>query len=172
MSTAPVSTEPYSGPAFDAHDKQYLVIALILAIITGVEVAASYSSLDGAALALPLLLMAAVKFIVVAGYFMHLKLDKPLFRRMFIMGAVLALFCYTAVLYLFHVVSGPVPWVIYVIFAVGVLSVWVFRSDASVEAHQHAHDHDHADHDDADHDHANHDHDHADHDHADHAHAH
>ena len=161
MSTAPVSNEPYSGPAFDAHDKQYLVIALILGIITAVEVAASYSSLNGAALALPLLLMAAVKFIVVAGYFMHLKLDKPMFRRMFIMGAVLALFCYTAVLYLFHVVSGPLPWLVYVIFAIGVLSVWVFRSDASVEAHQHAHDHDH----DHDHDHTDQDHDHADHTH-------
>ena len=160
MSTEAVLSEPYSGPAFDAHDKQYLVIALILGIITSAEVAASYTSLNGAALALPLLTMAAIKFIIVAGYFMHLKLDRPLFRRMFIMGAVLAMFCYTAVLYLFHVLSGPVPWVLYVIFAVGVLSVWVFRSDASVEAHQHAHDHEH-----------DHDHDH-EHDHADHAHAH
>ena len=164
MSTAPVTNEPYSGPAFDAHDKQYLVIALILAIITGVEVAASYAGLEGASLALPLLAMAVVKFIIVAGYFMHLKLDKPLFRRMFIMGAVLALFCYVAILYLFKVLSGPVPWVIYTVFAIGVLAVWVFRSDAAVEAHQHAHDHDH----DVAQDHA---HDH-DHDHADPAHTH
>ena len=162
MSTQPVSTEPYSGPALDAHDKQYLIIALILGIITAVEVAASYSSLKGASLALPLLAMAAVKFFIVAGYFMHLKLDSPVFRTLFILGALLAGFCYVGLLSAFGVLHGGIQWVIYLIFAIGVASVWVFRRSGS--------DHDHADHDHADHDHA--DHDHADHDHDAHQHTH
>ena len=158
MSTAPVTNEPYSGPAFDAHDKQYLVVALGLAALTAIEVVLSYTSLEKAALALPLLALAAIKFFVVAGYFMHLKNDSPVFRRLFIMGAVLAGFCYTAVLYAFDQFQGPGYWLIFIVGAVVVVVVWALSGMRNVGADND----DHAGHDHADHDHAG----HADHDHA------
>ena len=146
-------------PLFDAHDKQYLGVALGLAALTAIEVYLSYSGLKHASLALPLLAFAAIKFIIVAAYFMHLKLDSPVFRRLFIMGAVLAGFCYMAVLSAFGVFHGFVHWVIYGVFSLGLLAKWVFSGGTTDES-----DHDHADHD--------HDHDHADHDHTVGTHAH
>ena len=145
------STEEYTGPAFTAHDLMYLKIAVMLAALTGLEVALSYSSLHKASLALPLLALAALKFIVVAGFFMHLKFDTPILRRLFIGGAVLAGFCYTAVLYLFGHFHGPIPWLIYGGFAMFLLATWVLRR-ASPADHAHA-DHDHAngEHDNAEH---------------------
>lgn len=159
---AGASTAEYTGPAFTAHDLMYLKIAVMLAVLTGIEVALSYSSLHKASLALPLLALAAIKFIVVAGFFMHLKFDTPILRRLFIGGAVLAGFCYTAVLYLFGHFHGPIPWLIYGAFALFLLTTWVFRRvSPSAEGHGHE-DHDHADHgheDHADHTHGDHDHD-------------
>jgi cytochrome c oxidase subunit IV len=134
MSTAPAvtdshSTDPHGSapvhmPMFDAHDKQYLLIALGLGCLTAIEVALSYSGLKHASLALLLMSLAAIKFIVVAGYFMHLKNDSPLFRRLFIIGAVLAGFCYSAVLYAFGRFEGPTYWLIFVAFAVVIVFVW------------------------------------------------
>ena len=43
-----------------------------------------------------LLILAAVKFFTVVMYFMHLKFDHKWFRRLFVTGLVLAVFCYIA----------------------------------------------------------------------------
>lgn len=152
MSAAPATTssQPYDGPMFDDHDKEYLKIAFGLAVLTAIEVWLSYAGLEGAALALPLLALAAVKFIIVAAFFMHLKPDTPLFRRLFTGGAVLAGFCYLGVLSAMHAMSGALHWIIYGVFSVALL-VFVFRRTAG-DAH------------------ADHDHDHAGHDHSGHAH--
>ena len=97
-------------------DGQYVVIALILAVITAVEVLLSYWKNDG--LSAPLLLVGMVlKFVIVAGYFMHLKFDSKVLRRLFISGIGLAVFCYVIVAALFHafthetkvVPQGPGP---------------------------------------------------------------
>ena len=37
-----------------------------------------------------LLVMALVKFVIVATWYMHLRTDQPIFRRFFIIGAVAA----------------------------------------------------------------------------------
>ena len=138
-------------PLFDAHDKQYLLVALGLAAMTAVEVALSYAGLKKAALALPLLALAAIKFIVVAAFFMHLKNDSPLFRRLFIMGAVLAGFCYIAVLSAFGVFHGGMHWLLFGGFAVVLLLVWVFNGlkrpipDEHMEHDFVPHDHEHTD---------------------------
>ena len=140
------STEEF--PLFDAHDKQYLLIALGLAILTAIEVVLSYIGLEKAALALPLLALAAIKFIIVAAFFMHLRQDNPVFRKMFIMGAVLAGFCYIGVLSAFGVLSGAAHWLIYGVFSLVILAVWVFnRKRADDPDHDHEHDgHDHGAH--------------------------
>jgi len=54
-------------------EKQYWVIFAVLAVLTAVEVLWSYLGLSGPALVLPLIAMMVVKFILVAGIFMHLK---------------------------------------------------------------------------------------------------
>ena len=77
----------------------YVKIALILATVTAAEVGLYYKSLSStAANNAVLLVMAAAKFIIVAAYFMHLKFDNKILRRLFITGFVLATFCYIAYL--------------------------------------------------------------------------
>jgi cytochrome c oxidase subunit IV len=130
-------------PLFDAHDRQYLLVALGLASLTAIEVVMSYTSLKKASLALPILALAAIKFIIVAAFFMHLKLDSPVLRRLFILGAVLAGFCYMAVLSAFGVFHGFIHWIIYAGFALLLLVKWVFSGGPSDEAE---HDHPTEDH--------------------------
>jgi cytochrome c oxidase subunit IV len=147
MSTAPSSSleAEYNGPMFDEHDKQYLKVFAGLVALTALEVYLSYSPLKTAkaGLALPLMGLALIKFIIVAGFFMHLKFDTPLLRRLFIGGGVLATFCYVMVLGAMGRFSGSSLYAafgIYAAFAATMLGVWVFRGnsdavDHSPEAH-------------------------------------
>jgi cytochrome c oxidase subunit IV len=92
-----------SPPAHDsehrAHpsDTQYILIALILAAITGIEVAVSYAKGLGYAGNPVLLILAAAKFFIVVAFFMHLRFDNRILRRIFITGIVLAIVVYTIV---------------------------------------------------------------------------
>lgn len=154
MSSEP--TEEYNGPMFGGHDIMYLKIAAGLAILTIFEVALSYTSLKKAALALPLLAMALVKFIVVAGYFMHLKFDTPVFRRLFTTGAILALFCYIAMLSAFGSFKGSFHWIALAVFTIVSIAVFMVREYTS-DGHGDGHaDDTHADHGHADTSHAAH----------------
>ena len=82
-------------------DSRYIVIALILAGITALEVAASY--IDLGPIFLPALLgMMAVKFLIVARVFMHLQFDNKVFSWMFYTGLLLALFVYLVALFTFR----------------------------------------------------------------------
>jgi cytochrome c oxidase subunit 4 len=89
------------GGEHGAHptDKQYMQIALILGSITAVEVAISYIKGLGDAGAPLLLILAAAKFFLVASYFMHLKFDTPVLRRIFVTGIVLAITVYVVVFF-------------------------------------------------------------------------
>jgi cytochrome c oxidase subunit 4 len=88
-----------------ATDRQYIIIALILAAITAAEVTISY--VDVGALFLPaLLIMMVAKFLVVVSYFMHLKFDHRLFSFLFYAGLILALGVYVATLASFHFFSN------------------------------------------------------------------
>ena len=86
-------------------DMQYVVVALILAVITAVDVAISYIDIGPFFLPLLLILM-AVKFIVVIRLFMHLKFDSKLFSWMFFAGLFLAVGVYVAMLAAFHFFTG------------------------------------------------------------------
>ena len=75
----------------------YVRIALILAVITGLEVSTYY--VDFGPFFMPaLLIMMAAKFFVVASYFMHLKFDNKIFSWMFYAGLFLAIGVYVAAL--------------------------------------------------------------------------
>ena len=90
-------------------ERQYLIVALILALVTAVEVAIYYiKDLPDDALAGMLGVLSIVKFVMVVMYFMHLKFDRPIFRFFFISGIVLAVCVYVAVLAAFHVFSGGI----------------------------------------------------------------
>ena len=92
------------GPGEHDHPKDslYVVIALILAGLTALEVSTYY--LDFGALFLPtLLVLMAVKFWLVVQFFMHLKFDAPVFGRLFWTGVVLAAVVYIAALATFEV---------------------------------------------------------------------
>jgi cytochrome c oxidase subunit 4 len=76
-------------------ERTYWKIFVFLFAITAVEVLLYYKSIPGvnvnnAALGL----LAAVKFATVVGYFMHLRFDSRVLRRLFITGLVLAILVY------------------------------------------------------------------------------
>ena len=50
-----------------------------------------------------LLILALVKFVMVASLYMHLSSDKPIFKRFFITGGVGAVILYTIVLTTLHI---------------------------------------------------------------------
>ena len=100
------ATERASEEHEHAHpsDFQYVMIAMFLAIVTGAEVGLYYiKSLDFIVLAGLLSVLMIVKFATVVAFFMHLRFDSKLFRRVFITGLLLAIFVYMILLSTFHV---------------------------------------------------------------------
>lgn len=78
-------------------DAGYVKVALVLAVITGMEVSTYY--VDFGALFMPVLLvLMVVKFFTVISYFMHLKFDSGMFKFLFYTGLGLALFVYCVTL--------------------------------------------------------------------------
>jgi hypothetical protein len=55
------------------------------------------------------LFFAVVKFVMVGGYFMHLKFDSPIFRRFFVTGLLLAMVVFGVVLWFFFTHGGAAP---------------------------------------------------------------
>jgi cytochrome c oxidase subunit 4 len=88
-----------------ATDKQYILIAAILAAITAMEVTISY--VDVGPIFLPaLLIMMAAKFVTVVSFFMHLRFDNKLFSFLFYTGLGLAVFVFVVALATFHFFEG------------------------------------------------------------------
>jgi cytochrome c oxidase subunit 4 len=83
--------------------RQYVLIAIVLVILTAVEVATSYleGHVNSNILIITLAAMAATKFYLVAAWYMHMKQDNSFFRRAFTGGIVLACFVYGVVLLAF-----------------------------------------------------------------------
>ncbi len=71
----------------------YIRIAIILTAITTAEVAIYYIDWfhTSGALVPALVIMSAIKFVTVIGYYMHLKTDDIRYRYTFLFGLVLAL---------------------------------------------------------------------------------
>jgi cytochrome c oxidase subunit 4 len=95
-------------PHHEAHehqhpsDRQYIVIAIILGVITAAEVATYFldwfEDASTGVLIATLFPMMVAKFAIVCGYFMHLKYDNPIFRRVFVFGLLLAIGVYMVAL--------------------------------------------------------------------------
>jgi cytochrome c oxidase subunit IV len=78
-------------------DFGYVKVAILLAVLTAIEVSTYY--VDFGPLFLPVLLvLMVVKFFIVVSYFMHLKFDSRIFTWMFYTGVFLAIAVYVAAL--------------------------------------------------------------------------
>ena len=94
-----VASDTAPHEAHHPSDADYIRIAIILAIVTAIEVALYYWSLPGVNLNNAALgVLALIKFVMVAAYFMHLKFDHRILRRLFITGVLLAFAVYIAYL--------------------------------------------------------------------------
>jgi cytochrome c oxidase subunit 4 len=85
---------------------KYVGVAMILAFVTAIEVALYYLDLPDKLLVALLMGLAFFKFGMVAAYFMHLKFDGRLLRRLFVTGILLALAVYTVALLTLDVLFG------------------------------------------------------------------
>ena len=92
----------------DAHehpsDGRYVQIAIILAVLTAIEVGMFVleDELGSAIVKVGLLSLMAVKFWLVGAFFMHLKFDDNILARLFIFGLALAVVVYIAMLSAFE----------------------------------------------------------------------
>jgi len=79
----------------------YIAIAMILSVITGIEVVLVYLPLAKWIVVTSLCVLSAVKFMFVIFYFMHLRWDKVFCTILFFIGLVLAGGTMWALLHLF-----------------------------------------------------------------------
>jgi cytochrome c oxidase subunit 4 len=99
-----VKTDEHEGGTSHDHptEKDYVKIAIFLAVITLLEVIVyGIKSLEGI-LPYVLVTMSIVKFATVVLWFMHLRFDSRLFRRFFVTGMLLAIFVYGIFLTTLH----------------------------------------------------------------------
>ena len=92
-----------NAPAEHAHPgaKEYVGIAVILLLITVVEVWVFYVPSMKHVLAPTLLTLSAVKFSIVAMWYMHLKFDHKLFSWLFVVPMAIAALVVLALIRLF-----------------------------------------------------------------------
>ena len=104
--SAPAARVAHAHP----EPRQYVLIAVVLVVITGMEVATSYleGDVNSNLLIVALGMMAAVKFFLVVAWFMHLRTDSKILRRFFLLGLIAAPILYTIVLLMFHVFNSNV----------------------------------------------------------------
>ena len=86
---------------------EYVKIAVILCVITSVEVAVYYIPALFDAIVPILLVLSAVKFSLVVLWFMHLRFDSRLFSGIFFGGLILAGAVLIALIFLF--IAPPTP---------------------------------------------------------------
>ncbi len=90
------TTDEASGHAFHPAPRDYVHIAAVLGVLTGLEVSTYF--VDFGVIAIPMLvLLMVVKFIYVAGWFMHLKFDTKVYKRLMYTGLAFALVLYAIV---------------------------------------------------------------------------
>jgi cytochrome c oxidase subunit 4 len=121
-----VAPEEHDELASHPGPRTYVLVAIVRAVATALEVALYYLDLPTGLLVSLLLFFAVIKFSMVALWFMHLRFDSRLFRRLFVTGIYLAISVYLIVLVTFAAISpmifliglailGAIPIVLYVI---------------------------------------------------------
>ncbi len=85
-------------------DRSYVMIALLLGFLTAIEIVMFIfeDDLPGAFNKIGLIALMIVKFIIVGGYFMHLKFDDNILTKLFLAGLVLAVGVYWIMLSAFE----------------------------------------------------------------------
>ncbi|MBA2753072.1 MAG: cytochrome C oxidase subunit IV family protein [Chloroflexia bacterium] len=88
-------TQPGTDHLVDDHEghpgeRTYIQVALILALVTAVEVAIYYLDFLSGILVPALVALSIGKFVAVVGYFMHLKFDDKKLTAIFVTGLAIA----------------------------------------------------------------------------------
>jgi cytochrome c oxidase subunit 4 len=99
MATEHAHADSHHGPT----TRTYLVVAAVLTVITAAEVWIFYvEAIKSSAAFVPtLLILSAVKFFTVVGFYMHLKYDHKIFRAVFGGPFLIAVSTIVAFLFLF-----------------------------------------------------------------------
>ena len=86
---------------------RYVLIAVVLCVITALEVSLYYleGSLSDSIIVPLLLVFAALKFGIVASWYMHLRTDRPIFARFFVLGIAAAIILFGIVLVSLQILS-------------------------------------------------------------------
>jgi cytochrome c oxidase subunit 4 len=98
-----------------AHDKRYWIVALVLGILTAIEVTTyTHEDFYGDAAVPVLLVLMAVKFFIVTWEFMHLRIDRSkygsnLLTIVFYFGLILAVAVYLVALLTFRFFEDWTP---------------------------------------------------------------
>ncbi|MBW7894547.1 MAG: cytochrome C oxidase subunit IV family protein [Opitutaceae bacterium] len=87
--SAPSASVAHHG-ADDNKFQIYVEIAMLLAVITGIEIVAIFLPFAKWLVVTTLIVLSAVKFLFVIFYFMHLRWDKAFCTILFFIGMVLA----------------------------------------------------------------------------------
>jgi len=90
------SHQEHPGP------RLYIIIALILGVLTGIEVAAFFLELTSWVVVWILLLLSLTKFLMVVYFFMHLRMDDNRFALLFFIPMVIMISIVVALLALFQ----------------------------------------------------------------------
>lgn len=98
-----METSPHIREAAHPTPRTYVVIAAVLAAITGIEVWIFYIEAIKDAIIPMFIVLSVVKFILVAMFYMHLKFDERLFSGFFVGGLILATSVVLALMALFGV---------------------------------------------------------------------
>jgi cytochrome c oxidase subunit 4 len=108
MAEPHAALHPAHGAAHEAHGgghasiKTYINVAVALAILTAIEVASLYiPGIPNWFLITALLVMSALKFFLVVGFFMHLRYDSPIMRALFVGPLIIAIAIILALMALF-----------------------------------------------------------------------
>ncbi len=102
------TTETAAEAHVDHHPtpRDYVRIALVLAVLTALEISTYY--VDFGPLGIPMLIvLMTIKFVMVANLFMHLKFDNRMYTRMLYGGLGLALGLYALTLTIMLIASAP-----------------------------------------------------------------
>ncbi|MGH7383580.1 MAG: cytochrome C oxidase subunit IV family protein [Candidatus Rokuibacteriota bacterium] len=92
----------HGGGGGHATVKTYVNVAIVLAIITAMEVATLYiPGIPNPLLVGSLIVMSALKFYLVVGFFMHLKYDHQIMRALFVGPLLIAIIIILAIMALF-----------------------------------------------------------------------
>ena len=82
--------------------RTYWLVALVLAILTAIEITIPYTDIPSPWNAMLLVLFGSMKFLTVVGIFMHLRYDLTGYRFYFFFGLVGTLIVFMVVLATFH----------------------------------------------------------------------